>query len=117
MTNAVLTPAQVSPVKDGVINWTKNVRAVAALAKWKALKAIEAAGEKAKRERQAEGGVEEILREELNGATSAVVRGVLALKVQASSNSKVDATKLRELYPEAYTATYTSTPYTFIKAL
>lgn len=115
MSNAVLTPAQKSPVKDGVINWTKNVRALAALAEFKALKLIEAAGKKAEAKRKDE--IEPILREELNGATEVIVRGVVALKVQSSSNGKVDAATLKAAWPEAYEATFVSTPYTFFKAL
>jgi hypothetical protein len=115
MSNAVLTAAQKSPVKDGIVNWTKNVRALAALAEFKALKVIEAAGKKAETRRKEE--VEPILREELNGATQVIVRGVVALKVQPSSNGKVDAEALKVAWPEAYAATYKSTPYTFLKAL
>jgi len=115
MSISTLTAGQVSPVKDGVINWSKNARALEALAELKELKAIEKAGVEAAARRKTI--VAPILLEELNGAEEAVIRGIKAVKVQHSSNGKVDSKTLAAAWPEAYAATFTSTPYSFIKVL
>ena len=60
---------------------------------------------------------EAILNAELNGSVEGMVGGVVAVKVVASRNSHFDRKKLLELYPEAYTATYEETEYTYLKTL
>lgn len=101
--------------KGTSVNITRNPEAMAALARLKELKAIEKAGAEAEKERKEL--IEPILRQTLGRAEFLVIRGINALKVQASSNSKIDAETLKVAWPEAYAATYKSTPYTFLKAL
>jgi hypothetical protein len=99
------------------VNITNNDVARAALAEFKRLKALESAGEAAKKARTADDGPEAILREVLGDAEALIVLGNVVAKLQHSKNSRVDVAALEEAYPEAYSATYTSTPYTFIKVL
>ena len=60
---------------------------------------------------------EAILNSELNGALEGMVGGIVAVKVVASRNSHFNRKKLLELYPEAYSATYEETEYTYLKTL
>ena len=77
------------------------------------LKTVEAAGKAAEAERKM---LEEtILRPALGGASTAILRGVVAYKLQNSSNSRIDGEKLIQGWPEAHAACYVKTPYTFVK--
>jgi hypothetical protein len=60
---------------------------------------------------------EAILNAELGGSLEGMVGGIVAVKVIASKNSHFNRKKLLELYPEAYSATYEETEYTYLKTL
>jgi hypothetical protein len=99
------------------VNITNNAVARVALAEFKRLKELESAGEAAKKARTADGGPEAILREVLGDAEALIVLGNVVAKLQHSKNSRVDTADLKEAFPEAWAATYKSTPYSFIKTL
>lgn len=100
-------------VQTDTVNITNKPEVIAAAKRAAELKAIEAAGKAAEKERkQIE---DEILRPALGNASKGILRGVVAFKLQPSSNSNINRVKLAEAFPEAYEATYEKTPYTFFK--
>ena len=60
---------------------------------------------------------EAILRAELGSAKAATVEGVVAVRVVNGSNSHFDRELMKELYPEAFTATLKTTEYDYLKTL
>lgn len=106
------TKTRTAPIADSV-NITNMPEVIAAARRASELKQIEKAGKEAEAERKE---LEEtILRPALAGAKKAVLRGVVAFQLQASSNSGIDAKSLLAAWPEAHAACYRKTPYTFVK--
>lgn len=95
------------------VNITNMPEVIAAAKRAAELKAIEAKGKEAEKERKEL--EDNIIRPALAGASKAVLRGVVAFQLQKSSNSHVDKDKLSAGWPEAYQACYVKTPYTFVK--
>ena len=113
-----MTTTITAPVKTDVVqvNWTRNTALVAKIAERNRLKAVEAAGKAAEVARKA-------LDDELfaaldaEGATEVIVNGQTVVKVQGSSNSKIDPKLLAQLFPAAVAPCTVKTPYRFLKTL
>lgn len=82
-----------------------------------AVREFKAAAEAVKAAGARKAAAERVIREILGDATTGTFNGVTAVKVIASHNSSIDQKLLAEAFPEAYSATYKSTGYTFVKAL
>lgn len=106
------TKTRTAPIADSV-NITNMPEVIAAARKASELKAVEAAGKAAEKERKEL--EESVIRPALAGATKAILRGVVAFQLQASSNSGINAADLLAMFPEAHAACYRKTPYTFLK--
>lgn len=95
------------------VNITNKPEVIAAVRKAAEYKRIEAEGKKAEAARKKL--EEEVIRPALGGAVKGILRGVVAVQLQASSNSKINAATLLSGWPEAHAACYEKTPYTFLK--
>ncbi len=95
------------------VNITNKPEVIAAVRQAAEYKRIEAEGEKAKAARKKL--EEEVIRPALGGAVKGILRGVVAVELQASSNSGIDPKKLLAGWPEAHEACFRRTPYTFFK--
>lgn len=105
----IATPTQLA---DSV-NITNKPDVLAAVRQAAEYKRIEAEGEKAKAARKKL--EDEVIRPALGGATKGILRGVVAVQLQASSNSGIDAKQLLAAFPEAHALCFRKTPYTFLK--
>jgi hypothetical protein len=105
-------PGVLKPVETSTVNLTNRADVVAALREAKRLKAIEAAGKKAKEAR--EKLEEEVIRPAMEGARVGIVRGVEAIvRSSQRSNSHTDKAALAAGWPEAYEATLVTTYFDF----
>ena len=95
------------------VNITNKPEVIAAIRQAAEYKRIEAEGKAAEAARKIL--EEEVIRPALGGAVKGILRGVVAVQLQASSNSGINAKALLEAFPEAHAATFRRTPYTFLK--
>lgn len=103
----------ISKVASDIRTDTVKVTGVVA----QAIKDFEEAKASAKAAKTAQEAAEAIIREALGTATIGTYRGVNVVKVVGSSNSRVDSKLLAVAFPEAYAATWVSTPYTYLKGV
>lgn len=84
----------------------------------RAVKAFAAAKRAEDKAKKSKSRWEKVIREALGDAVQGITEdGVVAVKVQSSSNSSFDRTVLREAFPEAFEATVRVSEYTFLKVL
>jgi hypothetical protein len=81
----------------------------------KALKAFNKAKASEARAKASKAKAEAILRAELGEAAVATIQGIAVASVVASQNTHFDRDLMREVYPEAFSATLRVTKYDYIK--
>lgn len=97
------------------LNVTNDAELRVLVERHKALKAIERAAAEAERERKL---IEGQLRDAMGDETQIVVRGVVIARLSSERKTqKIDRETLKNVFPEAYDAVVSYTPYRFIEVL